>query len=205
MIFSIVGSAGRKLDGNRLTKHHFQGMLECARSVMFRFPDQIDTLVSGGAAWSDHIAVRLFLNKEVPKLNLYFPTHFNMEIDQYDEYPLNDWEKKRGFSTGQVSNWLHSKFSKTMEIDSRHEITMALQQGATGVTIAGGFYGRNTQVAKADIILAMTFGQKEFLKDGGTCDTVRKYLARIKKAGLPDHSFHFDLNTGELFRGAKVL
>jgi hypothetical protein len=62
----------------------------------------------------------------------------------------------------------------------------------------GGFLDRNLLVAKdADIFLAMTFGNKNEAKDGGTKHTVNSMLKQGKRG------WHLDLNDLKLFRDAK--
>ncbi len=217
--FAIVGTAGRKDDANRLSAKHFEAMCECAKLLLRRFNETdygIDTLVSGGAAWADHVAVRLFLNKEVPKLKLFFPCQFLGPDIGFDPAPLNEYEKQKGYSTGDTANHLHAKFSRKINANSFREIQLAIQQGAMVSVVKGGFYGRNARIAESDILLAMTFGENEWVKDGGIVDkdgkvklggtahTVTCYLNRVKKYGFFDKSFHYDLNSGGIFAGAKV-
>lgn len=205
--FAIVGTAGRKEDANRLSANHFKAMLECARLLLQQFKESdygVDTLVSGGAAWADHVAVKLFLNKEVPNLKLFFPCQFLGQVAGFDPTPLNDHERQKGYSTGETANRLHARFTRKMGFNSLGELELAIQQGAKVFVPKGGFYGRNALVAQSDIILAMTFGEKEWLKDGGTAHTVMTYLNRVKKKGFFDKSFHYDLNSGEIFAGARV-
>lgn len=217
--FAIVGTAGRKDDANRLSANHFQAMCECARLLLQQFQESdygVDTLVSGGAAWADHVAVKLFLNKEVPKLKLFFPCRFDESTVQFDPTPLNEHERQRGYSTGDTANKLHARFSRKMSTNSLGEIHMAIKKGAVVVVPKGGFFGRNALVAQSDILLAMTFGDHEWVKDGGvvekdgkvkmggTVHTVMTYLDRVKKYGFFDKSFHYDLNSGDIFAGARV-
>ena len=206
--FSIIGTAGRKDDAKRLSKNHFEAMCECARLLLKQLQETdygIDTLVSGGSAWADHVAVKLFLNKEVPKLKLFFPCQFLGNVDAFDPVPLNNHERQRGYSTGEILNKYHARFSRKINCNSIGELQQAIQMGATVVVPRGGFHGRNALVAQSDVILAMTFGDKEWVKDGGTSNTITTYLNRVKKCGFFDKSFHYDLNSGDIFAGAKAL
>lgn len=205
--FAIVGTAGRKDDAARLSRHHFNAMCECARLLLKQVAESgygVDTVVSGGAAWADHVAVRLFLNKEVPKLKLFFPCQFLTESRQYDNlHVIVRGEEQTNWSPGGICNALHAKFSKTLGGNSLNDIFLAIQQGAE-THVCKGFYARNAMVAQSDIILAMTFGDREWLKDGGTAHTMQTYLNRVKNYGFFDKSFHYDLNSGEIFCGARV-
>jgi hypothetical protein len=205
--FAIVGTAGRKDDANRLSKNHFEAMCECARLLLKQFEESeygVDTLVSGGAAWADHVAVKLFLNKEAPKLKLFLPCQYDANANMFDPTPLNEHEREEGYSTGETANRLHGRFSRKVGFSSLGELSLAIQQGAQVYVPRGGFYGRNAMVAQSDIILAMTFGDKEWLKEGGTANTMMNYLNRVKKFGFFDKSFHYDLNSGDIFCGARV-
>lgn len=204
--FAIVGTAGRKDDASRLSANHFKAMYECAKLLMTQLNETeygIDTVVSGGAAWADHVAVKLFLNKEVPNLKLFFPCPFLAEARMYDEGSKYSMGKEAKYSIGQVANSLHAKFSRVVGFNSRNDILLAIQEGAE-TRVCNGFYARNALVAQSDIILAMTFGDKEWLKEGGTAHTMQTYLNRVKKYGFFDKSFHYDLNCGEVFLGARV-
>jgi hypothetical protein len=121
----------------------------------------------------------------------------------FDPTPLNETERQKGYSTGEVANRYHARFSRKVGFNSLNDLERAIQQGATAVVPKGGFYGRNALVAQSDIILAMTFGEREWLKDGGTAHTIKTYLNRVKKYGFFDKSFHYDLNSGEIFSGAR--
>ncbi len=62
----------------------------------------------------------------------------------------------------------------------------------------GGFFDRNLMVAKeADIFLAMTFGDGNEVKDGGTKHTVDNMLKQGKTG------YHLDLSTLRLWKNAK--
>lgn len=205
--FAIVGTAGRRDDASRLSDNHFKAMCECARLLLKQFEESdygVDTLVSGGAAWADHVAVKLFLNKEVPKLKLFFPCVFDLQAREYTlaTVPSGDNPNDRWFP-GEIANSLHNRFSRKVGFNSLSEIYLAIQEGAE-TYVCKGFYARNAMVAQSDVILAMTFGDKEWLKEGGTAHTVMTYLNRVKKYGFFDKSFHYDLNSGDIFCGARV-
>jgi hypothetical protein len=204
--FAIVGTAGRGTDKDRLSDNHFKAMCECGRLLLQQFKESeygVDTLVSGGAAWADHTAVELFLKKEVPKLKLFLPCRFDAKNRQYDITPMSNRDNYNGKTTGEISNQYHQRFSRKCSLSSLSDIMLAMEQGAD-VIIGKGFYQRNSLVAQSDIILAMTFGDKEWLKEGGTAHTLQTYLNRVRKYGFFDKSFHYDLNCGELFCGARV-
>lgn len=62
----------------------------------------------------------------------------------------------------------------------------------------GGFLDRNLLVAQdADMFLAMTFGNKNEVKDGGTKHTVNAMI----RQGKP--GYHLDLNSLKLYKNAR--
>ncbi len=198
---SIVGTAGRKDDEKRLSEKHFRAMCIVADSLIDQINESnypITHLVSGGAAWADHVAVRLFLDKKVPHLRLFLPAQW--EGGSYHDTGNRDWKE----NPGGTANYYHKKFQTTTGINSLSEIHIARVEGAELIEVAKGFYARNALVAKSDFILACTFGDGKMVKDGGTADTIRKYLARVRKEGIFDKSFHYDLNSGQIFEGCTA-
>lgn len=198
--FAIVGTAGRLDDARKLSKHHFEAMCITASELMVQFSENnypITHLVSGGAAWADHVAVNLFLQKRAPHLRLFIPCKW--DNGEFEDNGADDWKK----NPGKTANSLHRKFQLTTQINSLTEIQIAKSEGAELIS-ANGFYARNALVAKSDFLLAMTFGNKHEVKEGGTAHTVRCYLNRVRKEGIFDKSFHYDLNCGEIFAGCEV-
>ena len=196
--FAIIGTAGRQEDGQRLDANHYKAMCNMAEGLLEQFAENnypVTHLVSGGAAWADHVAVSLFLKKKVKNLRLYLPC---------------EWETGGFKSTGapknpaDILNIYHKKFFNKTRIHSLSEIQSAYGEGAELLPCRGGFFGRNAMVAKSDLLLAMTFGKKAEVKDGGTAHTVKCYLERVRKGEIYDKSFHFDLNSGEIFQGCIV-
>lgn len=199
--FSIIGTAGRKEDENKLKRNHFEAMCLIASELLNQFKESnypITHLVSGGAAWADHVAVKLFLDKKAPHLRLYLPCEWDNGAfhDNHDQ----DYKK----NPGGTANHYHKKFHNKTQINSLSQIQIAKNEGAELLPCRGGFFGRNAMVAKSDFLLAMTFGKGQEVKDGGTADTVKKYLDRVRKEGIFDKSFHYDLSSGKIFVGCKV-
>ncbi len=61
---AIVGTAGRKSDGSRMNASLFRRMCATALDIIrteWKLTPPDVRLVSGGAAWSDHVAVQLYL------------------------------------------------------------------------------------------------------------------------------------------------
>jgi len=206
MKLGIIGTAGRKEDGDKLKLGHWILMNGVAETLALAL--NVNGFVSGGAAWADHVAVSLYLKHQILKkfdLSLHLPakltiTGFMQGFDKYD--------------AGKTSNYYHELFSKKIGIDSIQELNCAAGL-CCNTTIGTDFKSRNTLVAnEADILLAFTFGEGSELKDGGTKDTMDKFLKRkaekeelMKADDLngkvhgpnPFRAFHYDLNSKRLF------
>jgi hypothetical protein len=199
--FAIVGTAGRRDDAAKLSKKHFEAMCLIATGLIEQFGENnypITHLVSGGAAWADHVAVRLFLDKKAPHLRLFLPCEW--DNGSYKDNGTDDFKT----NPGRTANRLHKSFQSRTQINSLTEIQIAKSEGAELIPCRGGFWGRNAMVAKSDFLLAITFGNKNEVKEGGTAHTVGCYLNRVRKEGIFDKSFHYDLATGEVFVGCTV-
>lgn len=165
---AIIGTAGRKDDAAKLTVAHWETMIAAAKGVIAL--EGVTNLVSGGAAWADHVAVELS-----------------------PEYPADIWLPlvERDLDT---ARYYHSKFTAVIGKDTREQLNASFRAGHIKIRKRGGFKERNTFVAKdADVFLAITFGNKGKVKDGGTEDTVGKMRARGVKG------YHLDLNSLKLY------
>ncbi len=193
--FGIIGTAGRGSDLAKLHENSFAMMRSRVRNIIATIiqPHEDYRLVSGAAAWADHVAVSLFLLGEARFLTLhlpckFYPEHYMFGCDDVNNRVGDD----RTFAT---SNHYHSIFSdinwrEEGQLQSRKEIADALETGAQ-FTVSKGFFSRNTLVARdADYMIALTFGTGAKLKDGGTADTMKKFL--MKKD--PSNSYHINLN-----------
>jgi len=190
---SIIGTAGRKEDHAKLTKEVFNSMKKRAMEIIknvFQLDISSVTLVSGGSAWADHIAVRLWLESlfdENPSvgsfhsLTLFLPYKLQQMANkvQFEDLQGSSWRD----NPGKVLNELHSRFSDKMKEDfnSFNDLVSAQGLGATLDTSYHGFHNRNKQVAKSDYLIAFTWGNsKSGPKNGGTfhtwsnCKTVNK-------------------------------
>lgn len=194
--FSIIGTAGRKDDGKKLSLPHFNAMCIIASELIDQLSDtsyKITQVVSGGAAWADHVAIKLFLDKKVPKLRLYFPCEWNN--GNFKEIQYKD--------AGSTANYYHKQFQIATHINSLSQIQTAINRGAE-ISCHNGFHARNSFVAKSDFLLACTFGEENKVKDGGTAHTVETYLDRVRKEGFFNKSWHYNLSDGKLYEGCEV-
>jgi hypothetical protein len=167
---AIIGTAGRKDDAAKLSKIHWQRMLDAARCIIRK--EKTTSIISGGAAWADHIAVEIGIKDKV-KTKIWLP------------------ENGRDLST---LHGYHGKFSSAREKDTWKELNDCFKLKHFNIQSFGGFKDRNSKVAdEADLFLAMTFGDKDQVKEGGTADTVRKMRVR----GI--NGYHLDLNVLKLY------
>ncbi len=176
----VIGTAGRKDDSALMNKALYNQMYSILLSDLKNFEGSKITLVSGGAAWSDHLAVRAFLDKQVEDLKLYLPAPFkNSEFEEFYSAKL---------TPGRIANYYH-QMMEHRGIDSRKQIQISIDQGAK-VYIRKNFWERNLDVAKVDVLIAFTFGTKSGssqaraieagLKDGGTAHTWDHSIAPLK-------------------------
>lgn len=210
MKLAIIGTAGRGDDAVKLANSSYYRMMKIIAETLVTVLD-VKGLVSGGAAFSDHIAVQLFLERRVSQLTLHLPAGWL-------GHGFKETSSK--FDTGRTSNWYHAKFSEVIGVNTLQEIQLAIERGATVKTGAGGFKERNTDIAKeADSLLAFTFGSGAVLKEGGTKDTWNKFATDVQRrfdeaklhyeespCGCQNNqpysweAYHFDLNSRRLHK-----
>lgn len=145
---AIIGTAGRREDAARISRALYDAMYAEALRAIREWG--VDEAVSGGAAVSDHLAVRAYLDGAVSRLRLFIPARFSGTA--FVPNPLVR------FNPGQTSNGYHRAFSAACGLDSLGEIAQAISKGAQ-VEVHEGFHRRNSEVAAACTHLqAFTFG-----------------------------------------------
>ena len=149
----------------------------------------ITHLVSGGRAFAEHVAVQLFLDKKVPHLRIftssdYWSNKFGLKFNYGDN--------RKNFS--EMEKQHHYKFDRLTGIDSLNAINMARQRGAEIKYVSRGFHACNALIAKSDFLLAITYGEKDIVKDVVAEHIVRRYLERVRKENIFDKSYHYNLN-----------
>jgi hypothetical protein len=164
---SMIGTSGRA--GN-ITKELYLKMISA--SIIYLKSLSLDSiiLVSGGAAFSDHIAVHLYLYKDKYDLNIIslrldLPCKFDMDLLKFEDNGNSDWKN----NPGKVANYYHDKFNIVTNNNSYDELYKVINLKAE-IYIHKGFFSRNQYVAKSDYMLAFTFG-KDYPEDGGTKHT----------------------------------
>ena len=171
---TIVGTAGRS--GPKLNSEIFQWMVDKARhtiEVVWGLKMTSVELVSGGAAWADHVAVHLFLKNYVPALTLHFPT--SLAPTEFHTNSSGNWRTNPGRS----ANKYHAQFSRLTGIDPIAELHTAIDKGASS-HVHEGFYARNKLVAQSDYLLAFTWGQGTVPLQGGTLHTWKQAHTAVK-------------------------
>lgn len=158
---AIIGTAGR---GKHMTAAQWEWMLEQATNWI----GVGNHLISGGAAWADHLAVKLYMTHKCEDLTLHLPAPWD----------FNNKEFVGGHGTsGSAANYYHSIFSRATGIDTRAEIDAVLRGGAVSTyqPLRNGYaamFARNALVAReCDGMLAFTFGNGDEPDDGGTRHT----------------------------------
>lgn len=159
---SIIGTAGRHYEDRKgLSKQLFYKMIEKAKDIIqnkWGLDPQNVVLISGGAAWSDHIAVHMYLYNNYPNLRLHLPCIWDSKNLCYNN--------KQGITANQY----HQYFSKSMGVNTMKEIELAKNQGAE-LRVHNGFFSRNTYVAQAKYMIAFSWAEKSTEIKGGTKNT----------------------------------
>jgi len=183
---SIIGTAGRdQAAAGQLNKELFDAMCNHACHVirnewkLKHSKERELTLVSGGSSWSDHVAVRLFLDSQyldeyqlnISNLILHLPCEFVQDL-QHPKFHDNGKSSWRD-NPGGYLNRLHQSFSHSMRQSSLMDLLTAIKLGAQ-VTTSAGFHARNSHVAKSRYLLAFTWSETKEPSPGGTLDTWKK-------------------------------
>ena len=172
MTLAVIGTAGRD-KSKKMTRDLWIWMLANAQERT-----EGEHLVSGGAAWSDHLAVAMYLTGVVDRLTLHLPAPFSGAAFVG---PKN--------SSAAAANYYHSRFSYVRGTNSMAEIQAAIKKGCevtfeSSMPGYSGMFARNDRVAQADRMLAYTFGEKEPI-DGGTRYTWDKCQGSKTHVSLP--------------------
>ena len=171
-LVAIIGTAGRDMYTHNMDALLFQKMINKAKDVIqneWNLPLSQIHAVSGGAAWSDHVAVKLFVQSDIPNLTLHFPCRWNPKIDMFEDNSNVSWKT----NPGGLANEYHQRYHYKTRECSLDEIRDAIRLGAT-IKVHKGFHQRNTEVARADYLLAFSWAEGSEPTDGGTLNTWNK-------------------------------
>ncbi|KAM9975352.1 hypothetical protein ACTFIW_010380 [Dictyostelium discoideum] len=180
----VIGTTGR--DKSRpLNSKHFDYLCDTFQQYLHNLETQQKielnniTLISGGAAWSDHVAVDYFLkNPTTCKLMIHLPCLIvGYKVDENITQYRFDVEHPNGVTT----NGYHSNFSKQIGRDTILDIIKAKELGAILDNSEFGFKNRNTSIAKqSDFLVAFTGAVGPAPLGGGTLDTWKKSKSLYK-------------------------
>lgn len=191
---AIIGTAGRDSDFPQ-TKDTWENMCNQAKHQIDLYKQKHNnphiTVVSGGAAWADHVAVWLYLQNHVDAIELYLPAP--IKDGKYDSL---------GFKTaGSISNYYHSKMSNALGYNTikdiedliNHAETTSINALPAGMGIAA-LFERNTSIADAaDILWAFTTAPGDTPGSSGTLDTWNKFEGFKQHFSIPMPKVEFDV------------
>lgn len=165
---AIIGTAGRdRAWASRMDRALYFAMFADALHRIQTIAQGLPIrLISGGAAWADHLAVNLFLKGYAAQLTLRLPAPFDPAVPAYRALADNQYDP------GSVSNYYHRQFARAVEHDSLADIAEALARPGAESSTHDGFKARNRIVAQeAEWMLAYTWGAGDAPADGGTLHT----------------------------------
>lgn len=174
---AIIGTAGRNKNfWNKMDKKLFEKMIDQSKFIIeniFKLDSNNIKLVSGGAAWSDHIVIKLYLNNYVTNGLIYVPAKWDSNKKKY-------CEQNNKMDPGRISNYYHSIFSTKINSNSLEDIDNAIKKGIIIDDKNLGFFNRNSEIAKSDYVIAFSLSKNSFPEDGGTADTWKKCKSKNK-------------------------
>jgi len=155
---AIIGTAGRGKSLQGLDAAMYAKMVAHAdKLIAEQTAGHVVHLLSGGAAWADHIAVTLFLSHRYPMLSLHLPCALAVDNGNYHYNDTGNSDFR--MNPGRSSNKYHREFSAAISRNTIREIQEAAAEGAK-LHIHKGFFARNDMVAsQADLLIAFTWGQ----------------------------------------------
>lgn len=169
---AIIGTAGRDK-----TKPMTEGLWHWMVAQALELIPEGSNLISGGAAWADHVACELYRLGHAASLHLHLPAPF-----------VNGRFQGPSSSSANTANYYHELFTQAINRFTLHDITLCIKHGATYdcEPEAPGYaamFKRNKKIAKADNLLAFTWGIDE-PAPGGTKDTWDQCLGQRKHVSL---------------------
>lgn len=163
---AIIGSSGRGDEARKFTSSAlFDRMVERVEKVLtddLKLPLPFRFLSSGGSAWSDHVAVALFLAGKARHLLLELPCKWDKDKSCFDCKS----------EEGQRLNQLHRAFSRVRGVDSLAEIQAAMKLPGFMYQVRRGFHRRNDALAKECMyLIALGWSETDKPESGGTLYT----------------------------------
>lgn len=136
-------------------------------------------LVSGGAAFSEHVAVRLFLEKYARSLTIHLPCGWNTQYDRFTDNGNFSSE----INPGKLLNRYHRENNMLSSL-TLDEIKDAVSLGAI-VKHHTGFHARNSAIAEnADYLICFFWSEVDDSIGNGVFDTWNKCIGVKTKVDL---------------------
>lgn len=164
-LVAICGTAGRDDDylGKFYTRALFSNILDATEHYLeLLIARGYDiTLISGGAPWAEHIAVKLHQERGYP-LQLKIPAVISTEA-QHGRGPFVNTDP------GSCLNELHALFSDRAGVDSARELYSATEDAMVSIEVFDTFHSRNKVIAESCThMLAFTWNDSNVPKPSGT-------------------------------------
>lgn len=138
---AILGTSGRdRMEQLNLSMDHMDYMGELVHKYIYEVLkttcDKI-ILCSGGSAWAEHVAIRLYSSKKFGGLELYLATEFNKKRKKY-----------KNTHEGRLMNMLHEKYREITGIDSLDELCSVISSPKVKIMVKRGFKQRNSLITQ---------------------------------------------------------
>lgn len=166
MIMGVIGTAGRGGLHKLFSANRMDKMVAVVKDLATK--NKVTGLISGGAAFSDHVAVIVALELNLP-IELALPTKYNLDTGWFLDSGVRDFKT----NPGGTANYYHRLMEEVTggKYNSK-QIGEAYAKGLATLYAYNGFFARNSVVAaKANILVAFTFSDDNNPADGGTKDT----------------------------------
>lgn len=183
MLIGVIGTAGRRDDGPLMSSELYTRMFHKLQELLDDTPISDRTLVSGGAAWADYLAVSMFKGELCSALHLYLPCGWDWERHKYCDTGSYDWKTNPGGTSNKYLREFSQKLGPGKDPFMGFERclkTLDENPSKGFYKIEQGFHNRNGSVGKVDRLIAFTFGTGDVPKDGGTKNTWDNSKAPVK-------------------------
>lgn len=184
MKVSIVGMDGSNLKRQLLqTKKLFNSMVRCVGKKVGKGAE----LISGGNAWSEHVAVTLYLRERVTGLELCLPCEWDYDKKQF----VDNGSRYLGDNPGRMMNQHHLIFSKVLGKSTLSEIQAAKDKGAVFRVYSGSRHAADKAIAEeCDKLICLTWGGFHPTAGchgikWGACNKPKEHISLLVLNGVP--------------------
>ena len=169
MILGVIGTAGRGGLHKLFSANRMDSMVNAVCNIATK--NKVTGLISGGAAFSDHVAVLVSWQLKL-HLTLALPCAYDMVNGVYVDTGVRDFRTNPGGTANYYHRLMSQVTSGKYEVG---QIKRLVEHGLATLEVYNGFFARNTVVAaKSNILVAFTFSSDANPNepaDGGTKDT----------------------------------